>query len=39
LEGIIWARIRKEIGEPYDVKATIEGWLEEQWRKILLIEG
>jgi hypothetical protein len=29
--AVIWAAVRKELGNPYDVRTAIEGWEEEIW--------
>jgi hypothetical protein len=26
--GVVWAAVRKEMGDPYDARAAIEGWKE-----------
>jgi hypothetical protein len=32
LPGVVWAAVRKELGNPWDVKAAIEDWVERIWR-------
>jgi len=34
LPGVVWAVVRKELGNPYDVNAGIEAWCEERRRRI-----
>jgi hypothetical protein len=28
LPGVVWVAVRKEIGEPWDVRLAMEGWVE-----------
>ena len=29
--GVVWAAVRKELGDPFDVKNAIEEWVERKW--------
>jgi len=31
LPGVIWEAVRRELGEPWDVKQAIEDWVERRW--------
>ena len=35
--GVVWAALREELGNPRDLNAAIEAWLEALWRKINLL--
>jgi hypothetical protein len=33
--GVIWAAVKKELGNPYDVKKAIEDWLDDKWYMLI----
>jgi hypothetical protein len=35
LPGVVWVAVRKELGNPYDVRMAIEGWVEEMHRALM----
>jgi hypothetical protein len=34
LPGVVWAAVRKELGDPFDIRVAIEGWVEGQWNRV-----
>ena len=36
LPGVVWAAVRRELVNPWDVGAAMEDWVERSWRKIVL---
>jgi len=32
LPGVVWAAIRRELGNPWDIRMEIEDWIELRWR-------
>jgi hypothetical protein len=33
--GVVWAAVKKEVGNPYNVEEAIEKWLEEKWYALI----
>jgi hypothetical protein len=31
LPGVVWAAVRKELGDPWDIRQGMEGWAESRW--------
>jgi hypothetical protein len=31
LPGVVWAAVRRELGEPWDVRMAMEDWVERRW--------
>ena len=39
LPGVVWEAVRKELGNPWDIKQAIESWVEEKWRGAVIDLG
>jgi hypothetical protein len=35
LPGVVWAAVRKELGEPWDVRQAMEDWVERKHRALI----
>jgi len=33
--GVIWEAVKKELGNPIDVKMAIDDWLDEKWYRLI----
>ena len=33
--GVVWAAVKKELGNPYDIKMAIESWLDQKWYMLM----
>jgi len=33
LPGVVWEAVRRELGEPWDVRMAMEDWEERRWGK------
>jgi len=31
LPGVVWAAVRRELGDPWDVRLAMEDWVERRW--------
>ena len=31
--GVVWAAVRQELGEPWDIRMAMEDWLERKWSR------
>jgi hypothetical protein len=34
LPGVLWAAVRRELGNPWDVRLAMEEWVERRWGRI-----
>ncbi len=33
LPGVVWAAVRRELGDPWDVRLAMEDWVERAWAR------
>jgi hypothetical protein len=36
LPGVVWAAVRRELGDPWDVRMAMEEWAERRWARMVM---